>query len=190
MKNNNESKFKSFFRRHKVFSLTLFLFLIVVPIILIPTAYIYQVVSSRHVLFEDKSIKALQIDEQDYFDINVELHSIKEPLGDQLGEYIFNYKITPKSTVNTINNVSFTGQLSVVNDDYTSFNGQTLTSLESTNTTRLIFEWDYDMNKSVLPFLKPKGPKLYLQINFTYDMAPPLQGNPTEETIYLEVPFD
>lgn len=189
MKNNKENKFKKFLKTHKLFSLTIFLFLIVVPLILIPTAYISQAVSSKHILFKDKSIKAVKLDNQDYFDIEVTLYNIKEPLGDTPGKYIFNYKITPKDSVNTIRNISFTGQLSVINDKYTSFNGNFLTSSESTSSTRLTFDWDYNMNKSILPFLKPKGPKLYLQINFIYELAEPLQGNPEEKTIYVEVPF-
>lgn len=189
MKNNKPNKFVSFFKRHKVFSITLILFLVVVPLILIPTTYIYQIVSSKPVLFGDKKIKAVKLDKQEYFDINVTLYNITEPMGDTPGEYIFDYKLTPKSAVNTISNVRFTGQLSVVNDNYTSMSGDTLTSLESHENNKLIFKWDYNMEKTLLPFLKPKGPKLYLKIMFSYDMAPPLQGNPREETIYVEVPY-
>lgn len=190
MKNNKENKFKTFIKTHRVFSLTVFLFLIVVPLILIPTVYIYQVASSKHVLFEDKSIKAVKLANQDYFDIEVTLYNIKEPLGDSMGQYIFNYKITTKDTVNSISDIAFTGQLSVVNDKYTSFSGDFLTTLESSSTTRLIFDWDYNMNKTILPFLKPKGPKLYLQIDFIYEMAEPLHGAPEEKTIFIEVPFN
>ena len=130
-----------------------------VPLILIPTTYIYQIVSSKPVLFGDKKIKAVKLDKQEYFDITVTLYNITEPMGDTPGEYIFDYKLTPKSAVNTISNVRFTGQLSVVNDNYTSMSGDTLTSLESHENNKLIFKWDYNMEKRSYRF-KTKRAKI------------------------------
>lgn len=184
-----ENKFIAFLKNHKVFTITIFLFVILVPLIFIPSVYISQIVSSRHVIFEDKSIKAIKVSDQEYFDIEVTLYSITEPVGSTSGKYIFDYKLTPKAAKNTITDVVFSGQLSVVNDKYTKFSSD-LYTLESDSSTRLVFDWDYDMDKSILPFLKPKGPKLYLYISFLYDMAPPLNGNPEEVNLYIEVPFN
>lgn len=191
MKNKKNSKFLSFFKKYRVLTLTLFLFLILLPLIFIPTIYIYQIASSKHVVFEDKSNKAVMIDKQDYFDIEFNLYNIVKPQEENSGYYEFDYKITPKeggvSEVNDIYDISFNAQLSVKRDKYTSLHEELIEVLESTPNSRLKIKFDYDMDKSILPFLKPKGPTLYLVIYFTEEIH-----NLTQEyqTIFVEVPYN
>ena len=86
MKNKDNNRFIAFITKHRIFTLTIILFLIVLPLILIPTVYITQVASAKHVIFEDKSIKAVSVDKQDYFDIEFSLYSITEPTKDSKGK--------------------------------------------------------------------------------------------------------
>lgn len=189
MKNKRNNKFLGFFQKYKVLSLTLFLFLILLPFILIPTVYIYQIAStSKHIIFEDKDVKAVKVDKQNYFDIEFSLYTIVEPEGDKSGYYEFDYKITRKEgRINTIAQVSFSAQLSVKRDNYTTHNENLIEVLESTPNSRLRVQFDYDMDKSILPFLKPKGPTLYLVIYFTEIFAD--FDNYEHQTIYVEVPY-
>lgn len=191
MKNKDNNRFIAFITKHRIFTLTIILFLIVLPLILIPTVYITQVASAKHVIFEDKSIKAVSVDKQDYFDIEFSLYSITEPTKDSKGKYSFNYSISLKEGLSEskIKNISFNGQLSVVNDKYTVFNKKFTEVLESTNRTKFDFTWEYNMNKSILPFLKPQGPTLYLQIFFTEQMVSPI-GEEVERVIYVKVPYN
>lgn len=191
MKNKKNNRFLNFFKKYRVLTLTLFLFLILLPLIFIPTIYIYQVASSKHVVFEDKNNKAVMVDKQDYFDIEFNLYTIVEPEEEKSGYYEFDYKITPKeggvNDVNNIYDISFNAQLSVKRDKYTSLNEDLIEVLESTPNSRLRIKFDYDMDKSILPFLKPKGPTLYLVIYFTEEIS-----NLMEElqTIFVEVPYN
>lgn len=186
---NEKNKFITFLTKHRIFAITILLFLIVLPVILIPTVYISQVVSSKHIIFEDKSIKALKVSEQDYFDIEFSLHSITEKTKTSPGKYSFNYSIALKDGVNNISNISFNGQLSVINDKYTTVNNKFTSLLKSTTNTKFDFTWDYNMNKSILPFLKPEGPTLYLQILFT-EQKPQVIGGEVERIIYVKVPYN
>lgn len=187
MATKQTNKFMSFIKKYKVLTITIGLFFIVLPLILIPTLYIYQVASSKHVIFHDKGNKALKINKQNYFDIDFSLNKIIESEEDVAGYYVFDYEIKVKDSVlNDINGITFNSQLSVINDDYTSYNEDSVSTLKSTTEYNMLkIPFDYNMDKRVLPLLYPKGPKLYLEISFTEYIL----NMPEQKTIYVEVPF-
>lgn len=180
---------KSFFTRHRVLTITLFLFLVILPFILIPTVYIYQIASSKPILFHDKKNKAIKLKDQNYFNINFVLFDIIDPDKDNAnGYYIFNYEIEVKpELVNELTDITFQVLLVVGNDKYITYSLGPHSQLKSTSSSRLKVEFNYDMDKSILPFLKPKGPKLYMQIQF-YERFSQF-NNEEHRDFIIEIPY-
>lgn len=190
MDNKKPNRFINFFKTYKLLTLTLFLFLIVLPLATIPSIYIYQVASAKPTIFFEKGNKAVKLSKQKYFDITFDLHSIITPDSDgKNGYYVFEYEIKMKDTVNEIERVSFNAQLSVQNDKYSSHYRPGIDDLESnlvsTSSTRLRVPFNYDMDKRILPFMYPKGPRLFLALYFTEYVF----GEPFNEVVFVEVPF-
>ena len=87
----------------------------------IPSVYIYKLSTKNPVLFETKGIK-LTNPEDSMFNTEFILSEIKMPNSENLkGAYVFKYKLNPKETVNSITNVKYQFQLSVIWDDYTTY---------------------------------------------------------------------
>ncbi len=189
MENKQPNKFINFFKTYKLLTLTLFLFLVVLPVVTIPTIYIYQFASSKPVIFHYKDNKLTKINKQHYFDISFTLFSIEAPDADgKNGYYIFDYEIVVKDTVNEIVDIKFNAQLSVKNDNYTSHLEDLTETLESTTSSRLKIPFNYNMDKKILPFVRAGGPRLFLEIHFTELNT--LLGEPQYETLYIEIPYN
>ncbi len=179
-KDNNKI---SFYKKYRIFTITLIMFLVVLPIITIPSIYISHFVSSKDVLFGDKTLKAQTLDSQDKFIIEANLIEIikQDKENDNNGKYLF--EIDFKTESSNIKDFKIEAQLSVKNDNYNS----EVISKTVTNHSKTKFEivFNYDMNKNPLLFVSPKGPTLYLRI--TYSFVESNLGTP--KPIIVKVPF-
>ncbi|NMA05049.1 MAG: hypothetical protein GX931_01615 [Acholeplasmataceae bacterium] len=186
-----KNKKQSFFKKYKLLTITLILFFIVVPLILVPTVYTINAFSNYTVLFEDKELKA--VTEQDVFTLEFKLDEIitykknEEGINDG-GKYIFSYEITPKTTVNTILINQVNAQLSIRNDKYNSIAERPLTVAKTTQYNRLVIPFNYNKDKWLLPLVKPDGPYLYIKIDYTETISGLNQTN--NHTLIIKVPYD
>lgn len=183
----NKQKKQTFFQKYRLLTVTLILFFIVLPLVVIPVVYTLNAVSDQTVLFEDTKLKAEK--SQEVFDLNFELVEIIESNADnEGGKYIFSYEITPKSTVNTINIKTVNAQLSIRNDNYNTQAEKELTLSKTTPSVRLVIPFNYNLNKTLLPFVKPDGPYLYVKISYTETTASLNQS--TDHTLIIKVSYD
>ena len=188
MANKKQPKQPSFFTRHRLLSLMLILFLIVLPLVFIPSVYIYKFSTKNPVLFETKGVKLVK-PEDSIFNTEFILSEIKMPNEDNLkGAYVFKYKLNPKETVNTITNVKYQFQLSVIYDKYTTYSQENLTAVPKDNYSTTSIEFNYNMDKFILPFISAKGPNLYIKI--TYDEILSELGTTNSHTIYMRLDYD
>lgn len=183
----SKQKNTSFFKTHRVLSFTLILFLIVVPLVVIPVIYTINAVADQTVLFENKSNKAVK--NQDVFDLDFKLAEIIEPNdNNEGGKYIFTYEIKVNPTVNTIAVTKINGQLSIRNDKFNSIAERELNVLKTTSTIRLVIPFNYNLNKTILPLIKPDGPYLYIKIDYIETTAGLEQS--MDKTLIIKVPYD
>ena len=188
MANKKQPKQPSFFTRHRLLSLMLILFLIVLPLVFIPSVYIYKFSTKNPVLFETKGVKLVK-PEDSIFNTEFILSEIKMPNEDNLkGAYVFKYKLNPKETVNTITNVKYQFQLSVIYDKYTTYSQENLTAVPKDDYSTTSIEFNYNMDKFILPFISAKGPNLYVKI--TYDEILSELGTTNSHTIYMRLDYD
>lgn len=188
MANKKQPKQASFFKRHRLLSIMLILFLIVLPLVFIPSVYIYKFSTKNPVLFETKGVKLVK-PEDSMFNTEFILSEIKMPNEDNLkGAYVFKYKLNPKETVNTITNVKYQFQLSVIWDNYTTFSQENLTAVPRENYGTTSIEFNYDMDKFILPLIRAEGPNLYVKI--TYDEVLLDLGSTKTHTIYMRLDYD
>ncbi len=187
----SKHKKQSFFQKHRLLTITLILFFIVVPMTLIPTVYTMNAFSNHTILFEDSKLKAAK--EQDVFTLEFKLDEIIESKKNEEGKldggkYIFSYEITTKTTVNTIVVNQVTAQLSIRNEKYNTVAERPLTVTKTTSYNRLVIPFNYNLDKTLLPFVKPDGPYLYVKIDYTETIAELNQTN--NHTLIIKVPYD
>lgn len=173
-----------FYKKYRILTITLIMFLIVLPLITIPGIYISHFVASKDVLFGDKDLKAISLDEQDKFIVDVVLKEIvlEDRENNKDGKYIF--EIDFKTESSNIKNFKIDAQLSVKNDKYDS---EVISKTVSNNSVKNKFEikFNYNMKKSPLLFVNPKGPTLYLKITYAY--VDSTLGTP--KPIIVKVPY-
>ncbi|NLN50142.1 MAG: hypothetical protein GX149_00765 [Acholeplasmataceae bacterium] len=173
----------SFFQKYRILTITLILFFIVIPVIFIPSVYIYQVASSKHVLFDDPKAKAISVAEQDYFSLDFSLTEIVEPNSENKnGLYKFKYEITRQESINELSDINVQLQLAVKHDKYTEISEEKPYSM-----TQMNVNFNFDMDKSALPFLRTKLPVLYVKIAFNENLA---GLGSTPKVLILKVPYD
>lgn len=155
-----------FYKKYRILSLTIFMFLIIIPLILIPSVYISNAIKSKDILFDNPSLKVTPKNKNDKFEVTAEL--VEKYLDNDNEGYFkeFEFKITLSTTATNISNFNIQTQLSVKNDKYDSFTTSRSISNNSTLTIRVPFA--YNMNKRILPFMKPKVPTLYVKISYSY----------------------
>lgn len=176
-----------FFKKHRILAITLILFLIVLPLLVIPTVYVASALGNKAILFEDKTLKAAKSTNVFTFDFEL-IEIIESNDENEGGYYIFDYKITTNDSVNTITNVRFKAQLSIRNDSYDSPSEREYTTLESSTTTKLRIPFNYDLDKTILPLVKADGPYLYLHISYIEIIQGLEQQN--NKILIIKVPYD
>jgi hypothetical protein len=165
--------------------LVLLLFLVVLPLLLIPAIYASQYIQSKPILFEDKKAEAIELSDLKIFTIEYEITQIKETSSElKNGYYTITYTINKETTVNTFQNIKVAFQLSTRWQEYNSANSVSAVSLGQEKSSSISF--NLDMNKSVLPLIKPQGPYLYMML--TYEEM--IFDTPTPKTVYVKLPMD
>lgn len=165
MSKKNQAKQGSFFQKYPRFKLTLILFLIVFPVLLISSLHFYQAVIVKPVLFENKDFKLTK--KQNHFQVEAELIEIKKATENTPEKYVFDYKITQIGSTNpkTVKNIK--GQLSTKFHNYNSNSVSVSTRMESTSYQKLEISYEFN-NKVFFPLLKSKLPELYIRIDYTF----------------------
>ncbi len=187
MKKKSPSKLSLFFKKYKLFSLTLILFFIVFPVLLISSIHFYQGVIVKPLLFGEKTNKLTKDKDQIYFEITAELIEIKSATENQKQRYIFDYSLVRKSELSTISSLNITAQLSPKYNAYNS-NATSLGSrMASDNYSKLDIEFDFDMDQSRFPFLKSRGPFLYFKILFEETNV--ITGTTTPVVLFVKVNY-
>lgn len=178
--NNNDS----FLYRHRILMLSLLLFFVLLPLIFIPSAYISTYMKSKPILFGDKNNKVSNYQKQTLFDIDVTLPEIvlsNESM--ENGLYKVNLKIDVNSPVNEISNIQATLQLSVKWANYTTHSEAS--GINPGQVHKIDVPFNYDMDKRILPFVKPGGPDLYIKITYTETIL----HSPMAREVFFKIPY-
>ena len=175
------SKRKAFFswiHRNRV-KIGIWMFLIILPITLVVTAYVGSYTSNKSVYFEqeitEESVKIKDFvasDELKALDINIEWDALKKPLStddDELvgGFYRFVMSYTPSPNY-LVDSVKITPVLKTDWKDYSSVGIQRYLS---TNNISFSIDFNYELPKSPLLFVTIEDPNLYLRVEYTYKTA-------------------
>ncbi len=172
-----------FYKKYRILTITLVMFLVVLPVLTIPSIYISHFVSSKDVLFGEKNLKAQSLNSQDKFIIDVKLLEIvkQDEENKKDGKYIF--EIDFKTENSNIKSFTIDAQLSVKNDKYDS--EAVSKPVLNNSTTKFDIKFNYDMTKNPILFVRPQGPTLYLKITYSY--VDSKLGTP--EPIIVKVPY-
>ena len=161
------------------------LFLVILPIIFVPSIYVKTYLDSKPVLFSDKKADVVSVDDMPLFDIDYTITHVRLPNSDNVGGYYrFNYELIKTSGVNQISNIRVQFQLSTRWAKYSEVSTEQTVTLATMKTVQMNF--NYDMDKSVLPLVKASGPTLYAKI--TYDEL--ILGETYNRVIYVSLPYD
>lgn len=161
------------------------LFFVVLPIIFVPSIYIKKYVDSKPILFEDKQADVLSVEDLPLFDIDYTITHVRLPNTENIGGYYrFNYEVTKTSGINPISNIRIQFQLATRWAKYSEVSTEQSVSLAQVRTVQMNF--NYDMDSSVLPFVKATGPYLYAKIS--YDEL--IMGETYTRIVYVKLPYD
>lgn len=184
MKNNKKKSKITWFFEHRLVVFVILL-VVVLPLLMAPGIYIAQYQKSKPVLFEDKQAHAIGINKLKYFDIDYKVTEFRESNAANLGGYYkINYTLTKKDTINVISNVKLTFQMSTTWDKYSSKSTEQSVTLGSERTLQVSF--NHNMDKNVIPFVKPGGPYLYAKISYVETIL----SEQFERVVYVKLPFD
>ncbi|HKL60871.1 MAG TPA: hypothetical protein VJY66_00665 [Acholeplasma sp.] len=165
--------------------IVILLFLVVLPLLLIPGIYITQYVKSEPVLFENKSAEVINLSQLKVFNLDYEITQIKEPNSElKNGYYTIKYTLTKEQTTNVYKDIKVTFQLSTKWAAYNSANSQASVVLGQEKSSSIVF--NFDTNKNVLPLVKPAGPYLYALITYNEEIF----NDTVEKKIYVKLPMD
>ncbi|MDY0211028.1 MAG: hypothetical protein RBQ91_06465 [Acholeplasma sp.] len=169
--------------KHKLLVFVL-LVLVVLPLIMIPSIYIIQYNSNKPILFEDKNAEVTSL-KNTPFELNYQVIEMRETSDDLTGGYYrVRYTLTKKTTVNSISNVKLTYQMSTNWDRYTANSTEQINPIGSQRIAQINF--NYDLNQSVLPFVKVGIPVLYVKIAYTETIL----NNEFEKVVYIKLPYN
>lgn len=165
--------------------IVILLFLVALPLLLIPGIYITQYVKSEPVLFENKSAEVINLSQLKVFNLDYEITQIKEPNSElKNGYYTIKYTLTKEQTTNVYKDIKVTFQLSTKWAAYNSANSQASVVLGQEKSSSIVF--NFDTNKNVLPLVKPAGPYLYALITYNEEIF----NDTVEKKIYVKLPMD
>ncbi len=172
-----------FYKKYRILTITLVMFLVILPIIFIPSIYITHFASSKDVLFGEKKQKAVSYNSQDKFQIEADLVEIVkyDQANNKDGKYIFDIDFTILASNVKVSTVE--AQLSVKNDKYDT--DVVKKNITSNSKTRFEIKFNYNMDKKVMPFVKPQGPTLYLKVTYTFTT----ELSSGAQTLIIKVPY-
>ena len=123
--------------------IVILLFLVVLPLLLIPGIYITQYVKSEPVLFENKSAEVINLSQLKVFNLDYEITQIKEPNSElKNGYYTIKYTLTKEQTTNVYKDIKVTFQLSTKWAAYNSANSQASVVLGQEKSSSIVFNFD------------------------------------------------
>lgn len=181
MNKQNKSKKKrilSWIHKNRI-KLGIWLFLIILPITLVITAYVGSYTTNKSVYF-DSEITEESIIVRDFIDadelkgisISIEWDAFKKPTENAEGEladgyYRFIMSYSPKSNYD-IGSVKITP---VLQTDWKSYRSVGIQRNLSTNDASFSIDYNYELPKSPLLFVTIEDPNLYLKVEYTYTVV-------------------
>lgn len=154
----------------------IWLFVIILPITLILTAYVGSYTANKAVYFDteitEDSIEVrdfIQADELTGIDLNITWDSLKRPTEDENGffengYYRFVMYYMPKSSYE-VQSVTITP---VLQTDWKSYRSVGMQRNLSTDDLTVLIDFNFDLPESPLLFVKIEDPNLYLKVTYTY----------------------
>ena len=172
----------------------IWLFLIILPISLVITAYVGSYTSNRSLYFDqeiteesEKINNFVAIDELKAITLDVEWDALKKPVEDAEGVlvggyYRFNIKYTANENYN-LENVKITP---VLKTDWKNYRSVGIERYISTSFISFAVDFNYELPTSPLLFVRLENPNLYLKVEYTYLSA----GQNVTEIEYVKFPLD
>lgn len=195
MNKQNQNKQKtllSWIHKNRV-KIGIWLFLIVLPISLLITAYIGSYTANKSVYFDkeinEESVKINDFvtkDELKALTLNIEWNSLKKPSlndeGDLVGGfYGFNVSYTPDANYQ-LENVKITPVLKTDWKNLSSVGNQRYIAI---NMTSFVIDFNYELPTSPLLFVTIEEPNLYVKVEYSYESA----GQTVTEIEYVKFPL-
>lgn len=182
-------RFLLFIHRNRL-KIGIWLFLVILPITLVITAYVGSYTTNKSVYFDseitEESIKIkdfIKADELKAISIDIEWDALKKPIegdDDQLqeGYYRFVMSYTPNSNYQ-ISKVKITP---VLQTDWKNYRSVGVQRTLSTNDVSFTVEFNFELPNSPLLFVTIEDPNLYLKVEYTYTTA----GQEVNEIEYVK----
>ena len=196
MNNKNLTKTKTILKwidKNRV-KIGIWLFLIILPISLVITAYVGSYTSNRSLYFDqeiteesEKINNFVAIDELKAITLDVEWDALKKPVEDAEGAlvggyYRFNIKYSANENY-SLENVKITP---VLKTDWKNYRSVGIERYISTSFISFAVDFNYELPISPLLFVRIEDPNLFLKVEYTYISA----GQNVTEIEYVKFPLD
>ncbi|AUD64900.1 hypothetical protein BK011_04125 [Tenericutes bacterium MZ-XQ] len=170
------------------------LFLVILPISLIITAYVGSYTSNKSVYFEqeiteesEKIRNFVSADELKAITLDIEWDALKKPVENNdgilvQGYYRFDVRYFANGNFDIVN-VKITP---VLKTDWKNLSSVGVERPISTNFTTFAIDFNYDLPITPLLFVKVEEPNLYLKVEYTYTSA----GQDVTEVEYVKFPLE
>lgn len=181
MNKQTKSKSKLFFswiHRHRV-KIGIWMFLIILPITLVFTAYIGSYTSNKSVYFDkeitEESVKIKKFVEPDALktiNLDIKWDTLKKPLTNDEGELYdgeYKFAISYKAIKNYV--VTDVKVTPVLKTDWKNYHAVGSQWPVSTNVTIIPITFNFELPMSPLFFVTIEVPNLYLKVEYTYMLA-------------------
>jgi hypothetical protein len=168
----------------------IWLFLVILPITLILTAYVGSYTANRSVYFDseitEESVKIndfVKADEIKGIDLNITWDALKRPTADENGilkngYYRFILYYLPKNSYQ-IESVTITP---VLQTDWKSYRSVGMQRNLTTDDLTVSLDFNFELPESPLLFVTINDPNLYLRVDYTYTVV----GQEFNETEYVK----
>ena len=172
----------------------IWLFLIILPVSLVITAYVGSYTSNRSVYFDqeitEESVKInkfVRPDELNAITLDIEWDALKKPIEDAegvltQGYYRFNIKYSANENFD-LENVKITP---VLKTDWKNYRAVGIERYISTSFISFAVDFNYELPMTPLLLVKVEEPNLYLKVEYTYLSA----GQNVTEVEYVKFPLD
>jgi len=196
MNNKNQTRMKKILKwidKNRV-KIGIWLFLVILPISLVVTAYVGSYTSNRSLYFdqgvteESERIRTfVSPDELKGITLDIEWDALKKPVEDAEGAliggyYRFNIKYTANENFD-LENVKITP---VLKTDWKGYRSVGIDRYISTSFISFSIDFNYDLPITPLPLVKVEDPILYLRVEYTYLSA----GQNVTEVEYVKFPLN
>jgi hypothetical protein len=181
MNKQNKSKKKRIFswiHKNRI-KLGIWLFLIILPITLLITAYVGSYITNKSVYFDseitEESVKVkdfMDADELKGISLNIEWDAFKKPTENAEGELVDGYyRFSMSYTRNSNYDIGSVKITPVLQTDWKSYRSVGIQRNLSTNDASFSIDFNYELPKSPLLFVTIEDPNLYLKVEYTYTVV-------------------